>query len=80
MGRKLDIWRPEGPGACALCFSTSPAAVGCLVTAVGQGYALLSRLVAEGWICVAIDYRTSPHASVARALPGCAGCALVGRA
>jgi acetyl esterase/lipase len=26
-----------------------------------QGYALLSRLAEQGWVCLAIDYRVAPH-------------------
>jgi acetyl esterase/lipase len=28
---------------------------------MGQGSALMSRLVEQNWVCLAIDYRTAPH-------------------
>ena len=58
----LDVWRTRE-------LSTTPAPV--LVYVPGgawvhgsrmlQGYALLSHLAEQGWVCLSIDYRVAPH-------------------
>lgn len=58
-GQKLDIWQPEAPGPAPVLLYI-PGGGWMFGHRRGQGHALLSRLVADGWICVAIDYRTSP--------------------
>jgi acetyl esterase/lipase len=58
----LDVWRrrdlPAGP-APVLLFVPGGAWVHGSRTL--QGYALLSQLAAQGWVCLSIDYRVSPH-------------------
>lgn len=58
----LDVWRqrdlPAGP-APVLIFVPGGAWVqgnGAL-----QGHALMAHLAAQGWVCLSIDYRVSPH-------------------
>ncbi len=58
----LDVWRRKD-------MPTKPAPV--LIFVPGgawvhgsraiQGYAVLSRLAAQGWVCLSIDYRVAPH-------------------
>lgn len=58
----LDVWRRDD-------LPTEPAPV--LIFVPGgawihgsraiQGYALLSRLAEQGWVCLSIDYRVAPH-------------------
>lgn len=58
----LDVWRPRE-------LTDSPAPV--LIYVPGgawvhgsrmlQGYALLSHLAEQGWVCLSIDYRVAPH-------------------
>ena len=59
----LDVWRPaELPSA-------APAPVLLFVPGgawvhggrILQGYALLSHLAQQGWVCLSIDYRVAPH-------------------
>ncbi|WP_245906232.1 alpha/beta hydrolase [Mycolicibacterium palauense] len=61
-GQLLEIWRREDLPA-------QPAPVVVFVPGGGwvhgkrmlQGYALMSHLVEQGWICLSIDYRVSPQ-------------------
>ncbi|MFN3003830.1 alpha/beta hydrolase fold domain-containing protein [Mycolicibacterium wolinskyi] len=58
----LDVWRPKD-------LPTEPAPV--LIFVPGgawvhgsrmlQGYALMSHLAQQGWVCLSIDYRVAPH-------------------
>lgn len=58
----LDVWRRKD-------LPTEPAPVLIFVpggawvhgTSTLQGSALMSRLAEQGWVCLAIDYRVSPH-------------------
>jgi acetyl esterase/lipase len=58
----LDVWRrsdlPAGP-APVLVFV--PGGGWVYGRRTGQGYALLSHLAEQGWVCLSIDYRVSPH-------------------
>lgn len=57
----LDIWRPKGAlmsPAPVLLFV--PGGAWMIGSRRGQGHELMSHLVEQGWICVAIDYRTAP--------------------
>ncbi len=58
-GQKLDIWRPANP-VNAPVFFFIPGGAWVIGKRRPQGYALMSHLVEQGWICVAIDYRTAP--------------------
>ncbi|AAN12746.1 esterase [Mycobacterium phage Omega] len=57
--QKLDIWLPESPEN-APVFMFIPGGAWTIGDRRGQGYAIMSHLVQQGWICVAIDYRTAP--------------------
>jgi acetyl esterase/lipase len=59
-GQKLDIWQPKASGPAPVLLYI-PGGGWMFGHRRGQGYALLSQLVDDGWICVAIDYRTSPQ-------------------
>lgn len=58
----LDVWRPKN-------LPTEPAPVLLFVPGgawvhggrILQGYALLSHLAQQGWVCLSIDYRVAPH-------------------
>jgi acetyl esterase/lipase len=58
----LDVWRrsdlPAGP-APVLVFVPGGAWV--YGKRTGQGHALLSHLAEQGWVCLSMDYRVSPH-------------------
>lgn len=58
----LDVWRrddlPDGP-APVLVFVPGGAWVH--GSRLLQGYALLSHLAEQGWVCLSIDYRVAPH-------------------
>jgi acetyl esterase/lipase len=58
----LDVWRrkdlPSGP-APVLVFVPGGAWVH--GSRALQGYALMAHLAAQGWVCLPIDYRVSPH-------------------
>ncbi|TDH56791.1 alpha/beta hydrolase [Mycobacterium eburneum] len=58
----LDVWRrkdlPAGP-APVLVFVPGGAWVH--GSRMLQGYALLSHLAEQGWVCLSIDYRVAPH-------------------
>lgn len=60
-GQKLDIWQPRDLSTPAPVLLYIPGGGWMLGHRRGQGHALLSRLVDEGWICVSIDYRTAPQ-------------------
>jgi acetyl esterase/lipase len=60
--QRLDVWRrkdlPAGP-APVLVFVPGGAWVH--GSRMLQGYALLSHLAEQGWVCLSIDYRVAPH-------------------
>lgn len=58
-GLKLDIWAPEGAHNAPVFFFI-PGGAWILGQRRPQGYALMSSLVEQGWVCVAIDYRVAP--------------------
>jgi acetyl esterase/lipase len=60
-GQVLDVWRRRDlPGpAPALLFVPGGAWVH--GSRMLQGYALLGHLAEQGWVCLSIDYRVSPH-------------------
>lgn len=62
-GLKLDIWGPSDPrshGNRPVLFFI-PGGAWAIGRRRPQGYALMSRLVEAGWVCVAIDYRVAPY-------------------
>jgi len=58
----LDVWRrrdlPSGPAPVMIFV---PGGAWVHGSRKFQGYALMSHLAAHGWVCLAIDYRVSPH-------------------
>lgn len=59
-GQKLDIWRPRGDITDRPVLLFIPGGGWVIGQRRPQAYALLSRMVEAGWVCVAIDYRTAP--------------------
>ena len=58
----LDVWRQrELPAGPALVLVFVPGGGWVHGSRMLQGYALLSHFAAQGWVCLAIDYRVSPH-------------------
>lgn len=61
-GQRLDIWRPQhvnhAGGAPVMLFV--PGGAWMLGHRRGQSHQLMAHLVDQGWVCVAIDYRTAP--------------------
>lgn len=57
----LDVWRRKDlpPGAPVLIFVPGGAWVH--GSRLLQGYALMSHLAQQGWVCLSIDYRVAPH-------------------
>jgi acetyl esterase/lipase len=57
----LDVWRrPDLPPGPAPVLLFVPGGAWVQGTRVLQGHTLLSHLVAQGWVCVTMDYRVSP--------------------
>lgn len=59
-GLQLDIWTSANP-VNAPVFLFIPGGGWILGQRRPQGYALMSHLVEQGWVCVAIDYRVAPR-------------------
>ena len=58
----LDIWRRKDlPGHPAPVLVFVPGGGWVAGSRLIQGYALMSHLVEQGWICLSIGYRVSPH-------------------
>jgi acetyl esterase/lipase len=58
----LDVWRSKNlPTQPAPVLVFVPGSAWVHGSRVLQGYALLSHLAAQGWVCLSIDYRTAPH-------------------
>ena len=58
----LDVWRsrelPDGPAPVLIYV---PGGAWVHGSRMLQGYALLSHLAEQGWVCLSIDYRVAPH-------------------
>ena len=58
----LDVWRsrelPDGPAPVLIYV---PGGAWVHGSRLLQGYALLSHLAEQGWVCLSIDYRVAPH-------------------
>lgn len=58
----LDVWRsrdlPSGPAPVLIYV---PGGAWVHGSRMLQGYALLSHLAEQGWVCLSIDYRVAPH-------------------
>jgi acetyl esterase/lipase len=69
-GQLLDVWRRKDSPASGRC-PQPPGPAPVLVFVPGgawvhgsrtlQGYALMAHLAEQGWVCLSIDYRVSPH-------------------
>jgi acetyl esterase/lipase len=58
----LDVWRRKDlPAQPAPVLIFVPGGAWVHGKCMGQGSALMSRLAEQGWVCLAIDYRVSPH-------------------
>jgi acetyl esterase/lipase len=58
----LDVWRRKDlPAQQAPVLIFVPGGAWVHGRCMGQGYALMSRLAQQGWVCLAIDYRVAPH-------------------
>ncbi|TMS52034.1 alpha/beta hydrolase [Mycobacterium sp. DBP42] len=58
----LDVWRPEQlPAHPAPVLLFVPGGAWVHGGRILQGYALLSHLARQGWVCLSIDYRVAPH-------------------
>ncbi|MBU8829142.1 alpha/beta hydrolase [Mycolicibacterium goodii] len=58
----LDVWRTrELPAQPAPVLLYVPGGAWVHGSRVLQGYALMSHLAQQGWVCLSIDYRVSPH-------------------
>jgi acetyl esterase/lipase len=61
-GQVLDVWRrPDLRPGPAPVLVFVPGGAWIFGTRMLQGYALLSHLAEQGWVCLSIDYRVSPH-------------------
>jgi len=61
----LDVWRSPGlpPGTTAPVVVQVHGGAWAWGSKTGQAYPLLSHLVRQGWICVAVNYRLSPRST-----------------
>ncbi|MGE2726389.1 alpha/beta hydrolase fold domain-containing protein [Mycolicibacterium pulveris] len=58
----LDVWRPkELPTQPAPVLIFVPGGAWVHGSRILQGYALMSHLAQQGWVCLSIDYRVAPH-------------------
>ncbi|WP_162464284.1 MULTISPECIES: alpha/beta hydrolase [unclassified Mycolicibacterium] len=58
----LDVWRPKNlPSEPAPVLLFVPGGAWVHGGRILQGYALLSHLARQGWVCLSIDYRVAPH-------------------
>ncbi|MCG5432024.1 alpha/beta hydrolase [Mycobacterium sp. MYCO198283] len=60
--QELDVWRKkELPDTPAPVMIFVPGGAWVHGSRMLQGYALMAHLAAQGWICLSIEYRVSPH-------------------
>jgi len=58
----LDVWRSKDlPAEPAPVMVFLPGGAWVHGSRIIQGYALMSHLAAQGWVCLSIDYRVAPH-------------------
>ena len=58
----LDVWRnQEHPGAPAPVLIYIPGGAWVFGSRTLQGHALMAHLIRRGWICLSLEYRTSPQ-------------------
>lgn len=59
--RRADIWKHPDAPADAPVLLFVPGGAWLSGRRVGQGYAMFREMIDQGWICVSIDYRSSPR-------------------
>jgi acetyl esterase/lipase len=59
-GQVLDVWRPEELGGPAPVLVFVPGGAWVIGSRKLQGHALMAHLAAQGWVCLSVQYRTSP--------------------
>ncbi|WP_068272220.1 alpha/beta hydrolase [Aldersonia kunmingensis] len=60
--QKLDVWRRERlPGKPAPVLLYVPGGAWVVGSRILQGHALMSHLAEQGWVCLGMQYRTSPQ-------------------
>lgn len=57
----LDVWKRKDVSSDAPVMIFVPGGAWVHGSRLLQGYALMSHLAQQGWICLSIDYRVSPH-------------------
>ena len=60
-GQLLDVWRRPDLSGPAPVLVFVPGGAWVHGSRTMQGYALLSHLAEQGWVCLSIDYRVAPH-------------------
>ena len=60
-GQVLDVWRRSDLQGPAPVLVFVPGGAWVVGSRILQGYTLLSHLAEQGWVCLSIDYRVSPH-------------------
>lgn len=61
-GQLLDVWRRDDlPNQPAPVLLFVPGGAWVHGSRMLQGYALMSHLAEQGWVCLSIDYRVAPH-------------------
>jgi acetyl esterase/lipase len=60
-GQVLDVWRRRDLTGPAPVLVFVPGGAWVVGTRLLQGYSLMSHLAEQGWVCLSIDYRVSPH-------------------
>jgi acetyl esterase/lipase len=60
-GQVLDVWRRRDLQGLAPVLIFVPGGAWVHGSRMLQGYTLMSHLAEQGWVCLSIDYRVSPH-------------------
>jgi acetyl esterase/lipase len=60
-GQVLDVWRRRDVQGPAPVLIFVPGGAWVHGSRLLQGYSLMSHLAEQGWVCLSIDYRVSPH-------------------
>lgn len=60
--QRLDVWRRKDlPAEPAPVLIFVPGGAWVHGSRILQGYALMSHLAAQGWVCLSVEYRVAPH-------------------
>jgi acetyl esterase/lipase len=60
-GQLLDVWRREDLTGTAPVLVFIPGGAWVIGSRVLQGHALMAHLAEQGWVCLSVQYRTSPR-------------------